>query len=237
MPRYLLILFGFIFFCSSCNRSYVEWVSLEADPESIEEKDGLLYQECQTEDYTLRLAFVEDAFQYIILHAELESFSKDTLEIQAQDFEWALKRPDITNWRPIIDKGLLVSELEMEQINIKKQKKTRTILNAIVVGLEVASIAAGGGAASVGGAFLYAAESGVYIAEDRQAFKVAELSIEDEIKYVEDWVLEKDKISPYESIDFDILIDRALYRQPLLFKTSVNDETCEFEFNAHVLQN
>lgn len=197
----------------------------------IESKDGLEYQKCETDEYTIRIAFVEDAFKYLIFHVDVESFSKDTILLEVDDWEWSVDRPDKIDWLNTIDKKEMISLLEREKDEIKKAKKTSTITNVILSGLEVLAIATspGGGTSAV----FYALESGSYIAEYRNAFNVASLSIEDEMKYINDWVLTSKKLTPYEAIGFDIIIDRSLSDYPILFRSLLNDQKCEFEFHPH----
>ncbi len=233
MTRVFNFLFLIILLSSSCSRQTVEWVYMDPVSEEIKEIDNLRYLTCDADSYKLKLAYVEDAFKYIIFHAELESYHRDTLLIEIKDIRWAEGKDD-NIWRNVINKNELLSALEKERDDIRKAKKTSTITNAVIAGLEVLAIAAspGGGAS----ALFYAAESGVYIAEDRAAFNVASLSVDDEKKYIEDWVLSEEDLPPYEMLDFDLIIDRRLYTKPILFRALINNESCLFEFSPKIIE-
>ena len=191
--------------------------------------EGYRYTSCQTDHYNMHVAYIEDALQYIIFNVEIESYTKDTLFIESDDFRWSNMSSENSNWKTLIDKNRVIALLDKEKADLKKAKKSSTIANAIFSGIEVIAIAAvPGGSAN---ALLYAAESGAYIAEDRRAFNVVTLSVEDEMKYIEEWVLDKDKVEPYDAISFDILIDRNPFSETVSIRSLVEDDTCEFLFD------
>ena len=207
---------------------------MEPLSDEVENSDNMKYQICNAESYKLKLAYVEDAFKYFIFHGELESYHKDTLYLQSENVQWAISNTGGEIWRDVLDKNDLLSSLDQENEEIKKAKKNSTIANAIIAGIEVLAIAAtpGGGV----NALVYAAESGAYIAEDREAFNVASLSVEDERNYIEDWVLSEKTLAPYDKVDFDILIDRNLNARPIQIRAILNDQTCQFEFQPEIIE-
>ena len=231
MLRYSLFT-TLIIFSFSCSVQTVEWVYMT--PGSGNEVIDRDYEVCDKEPYRIHVSYVEDAMSYLIFHVQIESFVNDTTLIESSDFRWAENNPENRKWTKLTDKDELISLLQDEKESIKKAKKSSTLANAIVAGIEALAIATtpGGGVA----ALVYAAESGAYIAEDRNAFNVASLSIDDEIKYIEDWVLAEIHLPPYEAVNFDILIDRSLYSESIYIRSLLGNETCEFRFNSEIIK-
>jgi len=219
---------------ASCSRPVIELLELQPKDESVTE-DGFI--RCTKEDFDLDMAFVEDAYGYIILRTVLTSYSKDSLHIGYKDFHAEYGDFDDRNSSTVnsIDVVELIDFLEDEKDVLRAEKKRSTVGNAILVGLEALTIAATPGG-NVAGAIVYAAESGIYIADERNAYRVAELSIEDEIKYIEDQVLIQSVIPPYEKEGYDVLFERIIGDDDLTIIAQIEDEVCEFNFEQYLIR-
>ncbi len=231
MPRlFTIAYFSFFIFLCSCNRNTIELLDIRPNAEETENIEGLEYVTCSTESYDLHVAFIEDAIEHLVFHLIVENYSKDSLELTHKDFE--LKFIDL-NGEGFRVRSIDVNDrkefLVAEKEGLGREKKTRTIGNVILAGLEAVAIAISPGG-SVAGAIVYAAESSVYIAEDRNAFNIAQLSIDDHINYLEDWVLYKDVIGPESDSEFDILFERFLRNSDLIISADINGQYCEVEF-------
>jgi len=226
---HLVIIMSFL--ACSCSRTANTILSYQPNDTSEESTDGLTYQTCHKEDYSLKLSFVEDAGLYLAFHAEANNISTDGLNIWANDFKWSYPIDDSYNWHETINKKDIINDLKNEKVENKKRKKNRTVLNSVLSVLDVISFAATG---QGGNAVLVAVESGAYIAEERRAFKAADLSLEDEIQFLEEWVLDEMNIAPNNINSFDILLPRNPNLETIVIKANLNDESCFFEYNLPV---
>lgn len=232
MQRLFRISFFAIFICfCSCNRNTIDLLDIRPNTEETENVDGLEYATCSTESYDIHIGFVEDAIEHFVFHFILQNYTKDSVQISYKDFEidYSDRFEDSRQRVRAIDATDRIEFLLVEKDNLEREKKQRTLGNAIVAGLQAIAIAVSPGG-DVAGAILFAAESGVYIAEDRNAFNVAELSIDDHIKYIEDWVLHKDVLGAESDIEFDLLFERILRNLDFVISADIDGEYCEVEF-------
>lgn len=222
----------------SCNRrAIIPFMDVVPESDDVEHIDGMVYQKCNADDYHLDVAFAEDAFDYLIFHVRFTNYSLDSIYLSFRDFEMDLLPGDrLKSERtlPAINVDDYLNFLDNEQDQLKKQKKNRTIGNLIIAGLDAVSIAAGSGG-NLGAALSYAAESSIYIAEERNAFRVAELSIEDEKEYLLDWVLYDAYVLPEDHFDFDIIFDRLPIDANLSLTSEVGNQECIFRFSQSYL--
>ncbi len=215
-------LFVAILLFSSCKSTY--WYT-EIHPEEVAftTEDNIEFTKDDLEDVVIRTAFVGHAIDYSIFQLDIENLSDKPILI------------DYTNVRLVHEDGFqrnahhkynFIKNLDKEKNKIKKEKRTRTIGNIILGGLTIASIALGGGAGNSINAITYGAESAVYIADDARQFNAMEGSIEDEIAYIQDWVLfetiiarddkmTKDLIFPNEGMTEDFTMEVSLNGQKL----------------------
>ena len=216
----------------SCSRNTIGLFDISANSENVEYIDGFEYVKCSTENFDIQVAFVEEVADILVFRCIVENYSKDSVTISSQDFELSFYNRDddqIGTTIPRIDRESRIAFLENERESIGESKKNRTIGGAIFASLEAIAIAISPGG-NVGGAILYAAESSAYIADERNRFKLAELSIEDEIRYIEDWVLDEAVVGAYSDEEFDLLYERLFQDGDLIFTVDINGEYCEAEF-------
>ena len=233
MPWLYYILFIVSTCLFSCSRNTVQLLDISSNSEDVEYIDGLEYAKCATENFDVHVAFVEDVSDILVFRCIVENFSDDSIRVRNEDFELSFyDRFDDPNEAivPSIYGESRIDFLESEKGHIEEAKKNRVFGGVLFAGLEAVAVAISPGG-NVGSAILYAAESGAYIAEERNRFKLAELSIEDEIQYIEDWVLNEATIGAYEDMDFDLLYERIYREGDLLFKVDIAGEYCELDFN------
>lgn len=186
---------------TSCKSTYF-YTEIHPEQVAFTTEDNIEFTKDDLEDVIIRTAFVGHAIDYSIFQLDIENLSDMPILI------------DYTNVKLVHEDGFqrnahhkynFIKNLDKEKKKIKKQKRTRTIGNIILGGLTVASIAFGGGAGNSFNAITYGAESAVYIADDARQFNAIEGSIEDEIAYIQDWVLFESIIARDDKLTKDVL--------------------------------
>ncbi len=102
-----------------------------------------------------------------------------------------------------IDEDHLVEQLVVDRRELRKDKKTTTILSGIIVG--VAAIAGVSSGASVGEILLYNTEPIFGIFDERRWYQRNIESVEDEIEYVRSAQFKNTPIQPNQDIVRDVL--------------------------------
>jgi len=210
---------------ASCKSTYL-YTDIHPEKVAFKNTENIEFTEDQETELTIRTAFIGNAIDYAIFQLEIENDSEIPVSISYEDVRLVHHHGFQRNAH---HKYNFIKNLKSEKKKVKKQKKANTIGNILFGALTVASIASGGGGINTADAVIYGAESLVYIADDRRAFNAMEGTIEDEIKYIEDWVL-FESIIPSEGVltndvmfpsdglndDFDIEIrlDGKLYLIP-----------------------
>ncbi len=199
MKRYLLISFLLLLGLSSCKSSYQY---TEIKPAEVSEMSGdkLPFSRDNYDHLEIKTAFVGFASDYMIYQLELHNHTSEDLEINYTDVDIEYEDGFILNAR---QKYKFIDFLKEEKSSVKRQKKTTTIGNILIGGLGIASIFAGGGNGVEG--VLYALETTAYVAEDHRNYNLVEGSIEDEIKYIEDWVLYEGVIPAKSMLSTDVI--------------------------------
>ena len=160
----------------------------------------------------VKSAFAGDAFDYIVFELTVENKTSDTIQMASKDVNLILRENEILTDATLfhaLSKKDIIYDLESTAAQVNRDKKTRTTLSIVEVGLNLIGIAATGNANSAG-AVIYAAESAGYILEERRAYNLLQGSLEEQIQYVEDWVLDKDQVAPGDLKSWDILFERLL---------------------------
>jgi len=205
---------------ASCKSSYF-YSDIHPEKVAFKNAENIEFTENEDSDFIIRTAFIGNAIDYSIFQVEIKNESDDPVGLSFEDVR--LVHQDGFQ-RNAHHKYNFVKNLKREKQDIKKQKKARTIGNILLGVVTVASIAAGGGGVNTADAVIYGAESAVYISDDRRAFNAMEGTIEDEIKYIEDWVLfesmipsngvlTKDVIFPSEGMTDDFNVEVTLNGQ------------------------
>lgn len=203
------------FLLTSCKSTFQY---TEIKPKEIAETtaENLEFSNDRFDQIEIKTAFVGYASDYMIYQLELHNRTTNEIYISQEDIEIQYEDGFTLNAR---NKDSFVDYLKKEKTTVKKQKKLKTAENILIGVLGIASIFSGGG--NVADGAVYALESTVYVAEDNKNYKLVERSIEDEIIYIEDWVLDEEvieagdrlstdiifPIAPITESDFDIVID------------------------------
>lgn len=213
----ILPLFILLALFTSCKSSY--WYT-EIHPEKVAFRadDTIEFTEADIDDLVIRTAFIGHAIDYSIFQLDIQNSSDNPISLSYSDVR--LVHEDGFQ-RNAHHKYNFIKNLQTEKKKLKKQKRASTIGNILLGGLTIAAIAAGGGAVNSINAITYGAESAVYISDDVRSFNAMEGSIEEEIAYIEDWVLfetiiarddkmTKDVIFPNEDLNDDFSIELML---------------------------
>ena len=203
MKHFIYLLFSGIILFSSCKSSYryTEIKPKEVSEVSIENVE---FTKDSYENIEIKTAFIGFAADYMIYQVELYNNSDQDISITYRDVDIEYADGFTLNAR---HKYQFIEQLKDEKQSVKTTKKANTFANILIGGLGIVSIFTGGGN-GVDGA-LYAIETTAYVAEDHRNFNLIEGSIEDEIKYIEDWVLHEDLIPAGEQLSSDIIFPIA----------------------------
>jgi len=212
----ILPFFILVSILASCKSSYL-YTDIHPEMIAFKNKENIEFTETSKRDIVIRTAFIGNAIDYSIFQIEIVNESEDALSLSFEDVR--LVHTDGFQ-RNAHHKYNFIKQLSSEKNRVKKQKKASTIGNIIFGGLNVVAIAVGGGGANAANALFSGAESLAYISDDRRAFNAIESNIEDEISYIEEWVLfesiipaegvlTKDVIFPASNLnnDFDVEIN------------------------------
>ncbi len=202
MPPRLLSYTLFLSFCilsTSCTQKiYLQDASPENDTEYIE-----------TNDVSVATRYSGDAFDYIIFEIDIDNLSDETIELSSRDVKLMISDNEGLRDRKLraIDKDYLIDMLYNEQELVKRERTARNVGGIVNLGLTLLGGVAGNNTLNTA---IYATDSAAAIIDNNRAYKLISGSIEDQIIYLEDWVLKKDTIGPGESGSWDILFDRYL---------------------------
>jgi len=193
-------------FCS-CGPSFH---SFYAEPEQVDyEIDHQLYDSQTLDQMDVSCAFVGDAINYVIFQVDVMHSLDTFVEFSAHQIRMVDMRTGLVINAISRDEQLDI--LEYEQKDLKREKRNRTINDVAWVGLNVlAGILGGGGSAATVNTLAFSVESSFYILETRRDFDIVNGSIEDEMKYVDEWTLGNDRIYPNENYTVDVLFPREM---------------------------
>lgn len=207
MLKEYTFLLGFIAIFSSCSQGFQ---TFHAEPELIDfEIDDQLYSSQEADSCDVACAFVGDAINYVIFQIDITHDLVEPQKFSASDIRIVdLRTAEIID---PISRDEALKSLELERVDLQKEKRNRTINEVAWVGVNIlAALLGGGGSAATVNSLAYSVESSVYILQERRDFDIINGSIEDEIKYIEDWTLEEDLVDPDESYTVDVLFPRDM---------------------------
>ena len=206
LKKYIFLL-AFIVMLSSCSPGFQ---TFHAEPELIDyEIDEQLYSDHEVDSCDVSCFFVGDALNYVIFQIDIEHELDESQKISASD----LRIVDLRTAQIIhsISREEALASLELERDDLQREKRNRTINEVAWVGFNVlAALLGGGGSAATVNSLAYSVESSVYILQERRDFDIINGSIEEEIKYIEDWTLGEDLVHPNESYTVDVLFPRDM---------------------------
>jgi len=177
--------------------------------------------------------FAGDAISYLVYELDIENISDDTIYLSHRDISLNLGSNESHSLMALRQDDV-IREIRAEQRYADQERKARNVESAVGIGVSLISIAAGGGGGggiNVVNNILYATESASYILEDNRAYKLIKGDLDEQIAYVEDWVLFETKIAPGETQSWDVLFERVMTEigVDLVIKSGGKDYTFEYE--------
>ncbi len=223
----------FLFFCIvmsilSCSRSSFYVIDGAPVDISYADEDNMMVSEQDHELYTIKTAFAGDAISYTIFQLDFENLSQDSILISSEEIYLV----DYSTAQKIypLDKYEEIAYLESTKDEINKQKKRETIGNMVLGGLNLLSFAGGGGLFNTLNGISYGAETSLYILESRREFDFMSGSVEDEIDYIYDWVIDAEMVGPDDKLSVDILFPRRTELREARLVITVLGEEQDFPF-------
>ena len=142
--------------------------------------------------------FAGDALDYVIFELDVENNSQETIDFSYRDVY--LEIYEKFNSRPIIldalNKDDVIAELEETHERLKREKRARDIGNALDLGINLALMGSVGGSSSLN-AILYSTDVASVMMEDARAYKFMTGSLEEQINYIEEWVIYKENLKTW----------------------------------------
>ena len=201
MKNALLLVFLSIIILSACRTTY-DYIVIEPEVVSYTTEDNIPFTEQSLGDITIQAAFVGHGLDYSIFEVEVRNDTDDAIEVSYDDFKIVHSNG---LERQAYQKYDFIRELEKEKQTLKKQKRANTIGSIFLGGLTVLGIASGGGTANSVNAITYGLESTLYILDDRRNYNLATGDIEDEIGYINEWVLFESIVLEDSSLSKDVI--------------------------------
>jgi len=175
-----------------------------------------------------------DALDYLVFELDIFNDSNRDISISTSDIQLEI-RPDAE--RPYIVNPLnpdrLIQELERNHQALKAERKANNIVNAVVVGLNVVAAASSPAASAADAAFL-ATDGAIYMLDENRAYKLVEGSLEEQIQYVEEWVLDRDTIPAGKDQSWDLLFEKQLVNGSAVMTVTIDKLSYIQEFDLQV---
>jgi len=198
--------------------------------ERLEVRDSDLSQDA----IRVQCFYAGDAFEYIVFELDLFNESEYDVIVNARDISLIIHEPGNQRSLRPLRKSEIISQLEYEHRQVNAERKANNILGAIGIGVTLVAIGVNSNYPVIDG-FSYAMESAVYMLEDNRAYALIEGSLEEQVDYVNQWVLERDTLAAGEDYSWDILFDRELINAAVQFVVSINGQEYiqDFQFYTH----
>jgi len=224
--RFKLYLFAFavLMSLSSCSKKFYYLDAFPYEEGSHFEEDKKL---------SINTYFAGDAISYLVYELDIENHSEDTVYLSHTDVFLHLGGQE-SHSLMALRRDDLIREMRAEQKYADQQRKVRNVESAVGIGVSIISIATGSGGfggVNVVNDILYATESAAYILEDNRAYKLIKGDLDEQIAYVDDWVLYETKIAPGEKQSWDVLFERIMTEidVDLVIKSEGKAYTFEYE--------
>ena len=212
-------------FCSCAQKVYFQDARKIDAPENINR-----YDDIQIESY-----FSGDALDYLVFELDLFNNGSEDVRISRKDI--SLHIIPVTGSSYILNplhKADLIRELERRHKQAESDRKTNNIINAVGIGLDLLVIGTSGGSYAGIDAAIFATESAAYALEENRAFKLLSGSLEEQIEYVNQWVLDQDTIKAGEEYSWDILFERSLIDADAEFRVVIDNRKFSQLFNLNI---
>ena len=221
----LIINLGFL----SCSRTIYEFETIPKEP-IIHSSTG----SNSASDIEIRVNYESSELDLSVFQVDIYNGSEDTLFITNNDIIFSLYTDYYIEGAELypLDKDFLINDYKHQHKQVQQEKKESTFWNIFISGLDIASFAISTGGISAGVVGL-AAESTAYILEDRSYYNSLSGSLEEQINYVEDWVLDEIKIAPGQRGAFDLLFEHVISDGK--GRLDINIDSIQFEF-PYILQ-
>lgn len=217
----LLLLFLSVFLCFSCSQK-VYFFGADKLHDDVANHNSNIYVDG---------FFAGDALDYIVFELDVKNESNDTIRFSFNDVY--LKVYDPKNSLPLelsaLNKNQVIEELNLAKVKLDREKKGRDIGNAINFGLNVIAIGSGNRLNGLDLA-LYSAETAAFMLEDSRSHKLLKGSLEEQIAYVDDWVLYNEALAPGNENSWDVLFERNLYNAEADLVIEINGITYAIPF-------
>lgn len=220
MQKNLLLLI-FIISLSSCSQKVYFF---EADKLENVKRENI--------DIEVDAFFSGDALDYVVFEIDVRNNTNDTLHLDYRNVYLKIKDSNKTFYA--LNKADLIYEAEERQLELKREKRARDIGNAITIGLDLLLI--GTGNANAIDAIIYSTETAAYMMEDARAHKLLKGTLDEQITYIEDWVIYKEKVPPYSEDTWDVLFERQLFDSNADIVLKVNDVEYAIPFTIKTIE-
>ncbi|MBX2816543.1 MAG: hypothetical protein KTR24_11110 [Saprospiraceae bacterium] len=211
----------------SCTPTFTEVVAVGPMDQSVNEDSVVL-----TARYGL------DAGDHLVFELDVNNGSNDELFISAEDVMLVVEDEDEARSHrlPAVNKDRLLDHLEDEKVILRKEKRTQGVLSAIGVGIGVVAMAVDPGSFSTADRIFYAAEATAGIVGEQRSFTLAEGDIDDQILYVEDWVMDTTTIAPGEEQSWDLLFTNPIAAGSATLLVEVDGRPLAFDFTLELAE-
>lgn len=207
----LASLLSVITLCSCSRKYYYQEAYLSTSDGNYRSGVDENIEDNPIEDVIIETRFSGDAFSYLVFEIDIDNRSGQDILISINDMVLSVEenRDGYAYDLLPLDKSMVIADLKNEQQDVKSERKTQNVLNAVGVGASLLSIFASPNIDGVGTA-LYATDATVSILETDRAYRLVEGDIEDQILYIDEWVLGNELIKAGDKISFDLLFERVL---------------------------
>lgn len=223
--KQLCLLGVLVFIISGCSRSFYY---MEAHPHKVYENNQIdtLY-----EDIDIKIKFGGDAYQYLVFQMDVKNNGTEPLFLSNDKIDMTYRSyPDHPNKFTVksLDRDQLIDQLEQEKVYLKKEKRANNATNAIYSGLGLL-----GSIFSQGNIYFTEmfVESSAYMVMDNRSYKLVSNDIDEQIKYIRDWVFKEAVIPAGKSISYDLLFDRRDDFNFGLIRIKCDEEDFKFPFD------
>lgn len=187
-------------------------------------------------DIDLKTRFGGDAFQFMVFELDVKNDSEDSVIVSAKDIYLEIHRNlenDGFKMQPL-DKTELLQRLKYENETVRKERRATNVLNAVFTGISVVALAVGPGVNAADAVF-YSLESTSYLIEDARYYNLVQGSLEEQMKYIDEWVLEEAVLMPGEEESWDVLFPRFLVDADATLY--LDQQFGEYEFDYSLFKN
>ncbi len=226
--RQSIILFTGLVFLFSCSPKF-----LTQDAFLLESSDRIQ----ETQDVEIYSAYVGDAGGYITF--QIDVINNSTTEIKVDEHMISMLIPSSQSGRKIVNrpipKRILIGDLENEAKEINAEKKRSNTNSVILAGLDIASIALGGG--NTADIAVYSTGTAIDISDRNSQYGSAERTIEEQLDYVDKFTLEHMFVAPGSEASFDVHFDQLPIDGLGELLVSLEDYHVEFEYEFVIKEN